>query len=481
MAINLAFWRRKDTAVDVPMPQISNLSYMDLERARGYKKYWDFYLNKQFQYKRQPGQTQVILNYLAALVDKSITFLFGNTFRLDTQNEEVETVLEQVWKDNNKGLKGIEIGQMGSVTGDCWIKPIFDEELQQLRIMVLNSSYVFPEFDPQDYSKIRKLNIVYPIGKAEDLKFYKEIITPELIQEFEGNDEIADKRRENILGEIGVVHISNLPIAGQFWGKSDMADTIDLQLEFNEKVTDVSQTINYHGSPITLIFGAKAKQLIKGAQRVWSGLPKDARVENLAGVGDLPASLQYLQILKEAFHELMGIPESALGKFQPVSNTSSTAMHMQYLPLMEKTNVKRLTYGEGLKEVNRLILKILSIKMPEVLKDIPVIQVPVIFAEPLPKDKLIERQIIAQDMSLGIESKEGALRRLGKTNDEIVETLTQVQEDQANQLAQMYAANPAEADSQMGAGGEPANPAASPAKKKVKKVNSRMVSQEDMK
>jgi len=115
------------------------------------------------------------------------------------------------------------------------------------------------------------------------------------------------------------------------------------------------------------------------------------------------------------------------------------------------------------------------------IKELPVMQVPVIFAEPLPKDKLIERQIIAQDMSLGIESKEGALRRLGKNNDEIVEILTQVQEDQANQMAQMYAANPAEADSQVGTGAEPANPVASPAKKKVKKVNSRVLSQEDMK
>ena len=483
MAINLAFWRRKDTAVDVPMPQISNLSYLDLERARGYKKYWDFYMGKQFQYKRLPGQVQVVLNYVAALVDKSITFLFGTPFRFDTDNEEVRVVLEEVWKQNNIGLKGIEIGQMGSVTGDCWIKPVFDEETQQMRILVLNSSYVYPEFDPHDYAKIRKLNIVYPIGKAEDLKFYKEVITPELIQEFEGNDEVTDQRRENILGEIGVVHISNMPVAGQFWGKSDMADTLDLQLEFNEKTTDISQTINYGSAPITLIFGAKAKQLIKGAQRVWSGLPKDARVENLSSVGDMAASLQYLQILKEAFHELMGVPESALGKFQPVSNTSSTAMHMQYLPLMEKTNVKRLTYGEGLKEVNRLILKILTIKMSDVqgIKELPVMQVPVIFAEPLPKDKLIERQIIAQDMSLGIESKEGALRRLGKNNDEIVEILTQVQEDQANQMAQMYAANPAEADSQVGTGAEPANPVASPAKKKVKKVNSRVLSQEDMK
>ena len=92
MSINLAFWRKKDTAVDVPMPLISNLSFLDLERARLYKKYWDFYLGKQFIYKRLPGEVKVILNYVAALIDKSISWLFGQPFRFDTENPDVQAV-----------------------------------------------------------------------------------------------------------------------------------------------------------------------------------------------------------------------------------------------------------------------------------------------------------------------------------------------------------------------------------------------------
>ena len=45
----------------------------------------------------------------------------------------------------------------------------------------------------------------------------------------------------------------------------------------------------------------------KGANKVWGGLPKDGRVENLELRGDLSASTNYIKDLKQAMHEIGGM------------------------------------------------------------------------------------------------------------------------------------------------------------------------------
>jgi len=436
MAINLKFWQTKPK-VQTPFQLVPGISASDMTRVQNYKKYWDFYLNKHFVYKRQPGEVQTVINYCAVLIEKSVQFLVGKPFTIEDDDLKDLELINQVWKGNDDStiqtLKAIEAAQMGGITGDVWIKPIYDEATKWYKLIVLNSLYCYPELDEHDFNKVNKFKIVYPIGQPEEMRYFREEITPEKIEQFDGDNKI--KSFPNILGEIGVVHIPNLPVAGSYYGKSDIQDIVDLQVEYNEKMSDTSSAIDYGASPITAIFGAKAKQLEKGANRVWSGLPKDARIENVAGVGDMAATLRFLEILKLSFHELSQVPENTLGKFQPISNTSGVALHMLYLPLIEKTEIKRMTYGKGFQELNRLILMLRSIK--EQVK-VSLSPTKVVFAEPLPKDKLIERQLIAQDVGIGIESKEGAMKRIGKTDEEIAETKRQLMEDKQEELALMY-------------------------------------------
>ena len=432
MAINLKFWRTR-TNIQTPLIQVPDVTENDWTRVMLYKKYWDFYTGKQFPYKRQDGEIQSVLNYCGPLVDKSVQFLVGKPFNIETEDEEALPILQSVWEGNSEVLKPMNIAQMGGVTGDAWVKPIYDDKTERLRLIVLNSMFCFPEFEESDFETLKKLKIIYPLGSTTDIRYFREEITAETITQYHDKEKVLEI--PNVLGEIGVVHIPNLPVAGCYYGRSDLQDIIDLQIEFNEKLSDTSASIDYHASPITAIFGARAKQLEKGANRVWSGLPKDARVENIAGVGDLPATLRFLEILKLAFHELTQTPESALGKFQPISNTSGVAMHMAYLPLMEKTEVKRLTYGTGFQKINELILKIISIKQRKTFKSLTNW---VTFAEPLPKDELIERQLIAQDIGAGIESQEGGMRRIGKTEEEIVQIQQEIMEEKARELALMY-------------------------------------------
>jgi hypothetical protein len=262
---------------------------------------------------------------------------------------------------------------------------------------------------------------------------YTEILTDDRIEEYI-NDELIDSR-PNPIGIVPIIHIANVLVSGSPWGLSDCHDIIVLNRNYNEVATDVADIINYHAAPVTVITGAKASSLEKGPKKVWGGLPKDAQVFNLEGGGQgLQGAMEYLKVIKTAMHEMVGVPETALGQVQPISNTSGVALSIQYQPLMNRYQQKMIQYGEGMQQINSLILRTLAFKEPELFiwdpaKNGPIkkFQLPVLdlndpstyestvhFPPPLPLDKLIVLNEIQSKMAMGLESREGALRQLGE-------------------------------------------------------------------
>jgi hypothetical protein len=409
------------------------------------------YLGHHYSYRRQVGESQIALNYYRAFTDFVINFTFGKgvSFRSPKETEAiVPDLLERVWEvDNNKATVLWEIGQQGSVSGDCFIKVAYEEAYVdsagrthpgRVRILPLNSSFAFPEFHPHDRERLIRFKLKYrfwgtSLEGTRQVFTYTEILTDDMIEEYI-NDELIDSR-PNPLGVIPVVHIPNVRISGSPWGLSDCNDIININRTYNETATDIADIVNYHAAPVTVIIGAKASQLEKGANKVWGGLPKDARVENLEGGSQgLKGAMEYLAMLKKAMHEMIGVPETALGQAQPISNTSGVALSIQFQPLMNRYHQKIIQYAHGLERVNELVLLSLAVKEPETFTWDPTTDVKlkkgqldkldpqdpltyrsyVQFPQPLPLDKLIALNEIQTLLSLGLESKEGALRTLGE-------------------------------------------------------------------
>jgi len=262
---------------------------------------------------------------------------------------------------------------------------------------------------------------------------YVEILTDQYIEEYV-NDELID-RRPNPLGFIPVVHIANKPVAASPWGLSDVQDIIPLNRTFNELATDILDIINYHVAPITIITGAKAANLEMGANKVWALPQKDARVENLTGGAEgLAPALEFMNMLKLWMHELMGVPQNAMGAEQQISNTSGVALAIQYFPTMLKYGLKKTQYGDGIRKISQMSLKTLLFFEPDEamynpmtdgimrddqapyidMYDPQVYNIEVMFPPPLPQDQLVVLNEIQAELALGLESKSGALRKLGE-------------------------------------------------------------------
>ena len=447
----------------------SGLGLSEQRLMREISEYWDFYLGEQWRVVREEGESLITFNYSKAIVDKSVSFLFGKGFRIQPHKEvaqELKPLLDEVWEYNKKDILGVEIGQMGAITGDCFIKVswedpevddngmLYEEEYPdgKVRINVLPTSSVFPVYSSHDKDKMVSCTLQYAIlemgieGKPV-ARMYKEVVTRDTISYYIDNELVEEI--PNILREINIVQIKNIPLAGESRGQSDLKSIIPLQKELNAKVTDVSDIINYHSAPITIIQGAKSKNLEKGAKKVWGGLPKDAKVYNLELNSDLNASNNFISTIKTAIHELSNTPEDSLGGKSAVSNTTGVALQIKYAPLLEKTWLKRQTYGGGIKDVCRLVIKLLRVKGSDeerkLLNDLmatsegikKVFDITVTFPDPLPKDEMVQLQIIAQKMNLGLEEPEGALTDLGYEGD-IQEKLEKIREYQKEQQNLMF-------------------------------------------
>jgi hypothetical protein len=411
-----------------------------------------FYLGHHWAYRRPPGEPQLTANYVATLSDflTNFTFSKGVNFGCDAEfTHIVPALLDRVWEqDNRKNELLWSMGNIGSVYGDCFVKVAYEPAWQneatgelvpgRVRILPLNPSFCFPEWHPHDKDRMLRFKMKYRFWSTTTegtrmVNTYVEVITDEYIEEYV-NDELID-RRENPLGIIPVVHIANKPVAASPWGLGDIVDIIPLNRTYNEVATDILDIINYHTAPVTIITGAKATSLERGANKIWAIPQKDARVENLTGGFDgLAPALEFMDRIKLMMHEITGVPQNALGAEQNVSNTSGVALAIQYFPTMLRWELKRTQYGNGIRKICQLALKTLFTFEPDTVLfdpstdgikrdnqppyidpfDPQVFNIDVLFPPPLPQDQLVLLNEIQAKLLLGIESKKGALRLLGE-------------------------------------------------------------------
>ena len=356
-------------------------------------------------------------------------------------------LLKQVWEDHNDKQGTImEIGQLGSVSGDVFVKVAYEPPYVdaaglmhegRIRILPLNPAFCFPEFHPHDRSRMIRFKLKYKFwGTAQDgtrqVMTYVELITEDMIEEYI-NDELIDSR-PNPVGEIPIAHCANFPVASSPWGLGDITDIVALNREYNEKATEISDIINYHAAPVTVITGAKASNLEKGPKKVWAIGSKDARITNLELETNFTGPLGYMELLKQGMHELTGVPTQALGQLQPISNTSGVAVALQYQPLMLKHDRKKVQYIRLFDNINRIVLKHAFMFAPELTVYNPYLagvnlkpdqyeqldpNDPVSYVSytewpsPMPMDTLIKINEAQAKMAMGLESKRGALRDLG--------------------------------------------------------------------
>lgn len=452
-------------------------------RVSKIKEYWNFYEGYHWENLAQQESVELTVNYCRAFVDKFVAFELGKAFSFSLKSELEEKpvtkngdtlfkYLESVWEDNSQYTLCTEIGQMKSITGEAWLQvryfppdelvdPFNEYENGRVKILLLPTQNVFPEYDPHQKGVVNRLTIMYSYEKQvktpvlgqikKERVTYKQVWTNSECTIYDGKKEPVVI--ENKYRTIPFVQIKNITVAGKNEGRSDLEDIIPLNTELNMKESNISEIIDYHAAPITIVYGAKIGNLEKGANKMWGGLSKESRVENLELKSDLGSSSNYIRNLKLSMCEVAGIPETVLGGAQAISNTSGVALQYLNLPLIEKTRVKKMTTEEGIEQINKLIINISLLEglitKPEGISNRDFYWTEVKLPDTLPKDTLLELQQIQTEMKLGLESRQGAMKRIGREN---IETLIKEIDEDISKNPDIYGIKSLEEGSKLNSG-----------------------------
>jgi hypothetical protein len=423
------------------------------ERLSRIRRYWNFYEGYHWEELAEQEGTEMTVNYCRAFVNKYVSFELGDSFTYGVHKNAENAIvtpdgktlfeyIESVWVDNKQYNFSTEFGQMKSVTGESWVQVKYVAQGEEpdpfnkypngrIRLILLPTHTVFPEYAEHDRDRLVKVTIMYMYEATEQPTFlrgkaskkqviYKQVWTDKECVIYDGDKE--PQHFVNRYGFIPFVKTNNLDIAGKSEGVSDLEDLIPLNTAYNLKESNMSEILDYHAAPVTLVFGAKIGNLEKGANKLWGGMPKDAKVQNLELNGDLGASRLFAENLKLAMCEIGGMPESTLGGSQAISNTSGVALQYMNLPLIDRTKIKKNNTEDGIERINEMMLLVSLyeglIFKPENLPLRELLYTEVAIPDTLPKDTLLELQQIQIEMQLGLENRKGAMRRLGKENIE---------------------------------------------------------------
>lgn len=395
-----------------------NISRTESERLSRYQQFWDFYLGKHWKVAPQDGEPQVTFNYTKLIVDMGWYYLFNKPPKISRRTldkeskDETARILEflrDVWTvHNDRDVLLMDMAIIGGITGDAFMVVSAEEtdhntgqtlpaEEKRITIDLHDSSLTFPKFKRKPFGELVQVELWHPWvvtpqdamkgeiprtdptldekpPQSEEVHVFREIITEETIREYVDEYEITRPMnvygewfagsRPNPLKKINVVHIQNVRIPMEYYGMSDIYDQIRLNREMNTQMSEVSDILNYHASPITVVKGARVSELQRGSHKVWGGIPPDGAIENLEMKSDLAGSHQFFSETRLAMLETSRTPEVATGRQFPASNLSGTALSMLYGPILEKVGRKSPSYVRGLRRINELVLRIAELKDP---------------------------------------------------------------------------------------------------------------------
>ena len=348
------------------------LRMTEQDRLEKFRRNWEIYYGKgQKPLKVAAGAADdnLRMNFGRLFVDKGVAFLFGKDVGFELAEGETtpeEDYLDQVWQANRKMSLLQKLATSGAVCGTAFVKILWKPGMDP-RLIIVDPETISVTLADDDIDKVIAYKIRYP---SVDPVAKKAIVIQQLIEQEGAFWKITDQRgyvNSNTMQTVGeqpwpytfppIVHCQNIIVPHEFWGMSDIEDDLVEAIDKeNFTVSNILKILRYHAHPKTWARGVgKADVRINADDLIL--LPNDnSTLQNLEMQSDLVSSIQMHKELKQFVHELARVPEVATGKVENLGQLSGVALEILYQPLLEKTEAKRVTYGEMIVELNRRLL-----------------------------------------------------------------------------------------------------------------------------
>lgn len=381
------------TLAQAPMTQ------QDADRKHRMKQAWQAYrgeLQDPLKVKASQPNDNVKSNRCAPIVDKGVSFLFGQVLKIecggdndsydattepDSVLQKMQDFLDGFWGDDDEKMTLLsQMAINGGVSGQIFCKLIPAQgQMKYPRLVVLDSQLVRIVTSPDDCSLILAYVIEYPSFADWQKRQIIARVDPDKLAGIAGDYDIDDTwtitnymRRGAVgswfqVGEIEqwpypfapIFTWQNLPNPNEPWGTPDLSpDIIEMNSVLNFVQSNTSRIIKFHAHPKTYATGLSASQINIGVDDLICLPSPDSKLANLEMTSNLQSSLQFADTIRADMDEQSRVPAVALGRLAdlPKGNISGVALQLLFQPLIEKTVQKQRLYGCGIRAISRAAL-----------------------------------------------------------------------------------------------------------------------------
>lgn len=364
------------------------------------------------------------------IVDKGAAFLFGRDVETQIAEDDAEGPQEwllEAWRRNKRPIFLQKLGVNGGIFGHAFIRLLDSHPYP--RVIVIDPLLVDVQTEPDDCDSVWQYTITQPEQSFDadgdgvpDENVRKRTVfenrnrenpeePPEWVifeQEYRGATQGGSATAGGwvTLSEMPwpypfapVLACQNIPKPNDYWGESDLPpDVLTIIDGINRVASNYNKVVRLFASPKIWTRGMGSQKLDLSADAVTHLPSETAELRALEMQSDLGSTMALLEKLLALLSYAVRIPLIALGEPDGLGALSGVSLKVRYQPLVEKTNAKRLTYGDMLEECDRCLLIMggfgdgyrTNLRWPEIV----------------PQDDLADRQVAVLDDSLGIVSKE---------------------------------------------------------------------------
>lgn len=436
-------------------PAMDNRAAEKQDRLERYRKTWEAYLAELddpiiTDPKTPEVNDNVKVNPARAIVNTSVYFLFGNCPKFEisydankhytTGNDDVPQEdpdwlrsLNRAWKANRKESFLYNLGLSGSIHGTPFIKIIPNGtgmNNEYPRLVLLDPANVDVECDPNDYSRVLKYCIEYltedehgqPTLKIQEISANQdenERILSWTIQNYEqesswvaGAGWVPGVNPKTPVGPpqewnyawAPIEHCQNIEVPHQFWGLPDLDDaSVEVIKSLQRSMSSLNKIVRIHASPRMYAKNVMPDQVADidvSADNIITLPNMDADLDVLQTLSNLSPSIQFTDKLREDLYEMLQVPPIALGKFETASTTiSGVSISILYAPILQKTELKQVSYGDMLDRLNHKMLELMGYTDHENHMGLTVV-----WPENMPGSAYLKRQTLETDKLLGLST-----------------------------------------------------------------------------
>lgn len=400
------------------------------------------------------------------------------------------TDLNKVWKENRKKSFLFNMGLSGSIHGDVFVKIIPNAaglKNQYPRLLLLDPANVDVEWDPNDCNRVLKYAIEYVVESENEQTGLKECklqiqeITAN-VDSYEPDAKILNWTMQNYEHPMGYVqnvgftplegsktpvgpeeiwpypwapieHCQNVELPHMFWGLPDLDDSsVEVIESIQRSMSSLNKIVRIHASPRMFAKNVMPDQIDEidvSADNIITLPNMEAELAVLDTLGNLSPSIEYAKTQRAMLLEMIQTPPIALGEFESASTAiSGVTLSILYAPILQKTELKRISYGDMLERLNHKILELMGHDEEETESLV------LVWPEAMPGSAYLERQTLEQDQMMGA-SKHTVLSRLGYDPEEEYANSMREQEE-LMQMQQKYAPEPSFGGGSPGGNNNPA-------------------------